>query len=90
MKTQDLGFNKENLVTISFSDKNLRGRYQVFKNEIAGYPGILKISGASAVPPTDNWSKSTYTSPDDPEKKVATTTPTRKVPTKPLIKRKLS
>ena len=69
MRHQDMGYNKDNLAMISFNDQELSGRYQVFKNEIVGYPGILSVSGASCIPPTDNIGTSMLSSPDDPENK---------------------
>jgi putative ABC transport system permease protein len=69
MQNQNLGFNKENLLSISFQDNELRNRYKAYKNEISNFPGILKISGASYVPPTDGWTKSSFFGPNDKTKK---------------------
>lgn len=69
MQNQNLGFNKENLLSISFHGVELQDRYRPFKNEISNYPGILGISGASYVPLTDGWTKSAFSDPEDKTKK---------------------
>ena len=70
MQSQNLGFNKENLISISFQDNEIRSRYEAYKNEISNFPGILKISGASYVPPTDGWTKLSFPDPNDVTKKL--------------------
>ena len=69
-QNQFLGFDKEQLLTISFQDRETRDSYQVYKNEIKTYPNILKISGASYVPPTDGWTRSSFSDPNDPDKLI--------------------
>jgi len=71
MQNQNLGFNKENLISISFQSNELQKLYEPYKNEITNYPGILQISGASYVPPTDGWAKSAFTDPEDNTKKYS-------------------
>lgn len=48
--TQNLGLNKENLVYIPFQGDMAVHQYQVFKQELAGMPGIKAVTRADQMP----------------------------------------
>ncbi len=51
-QNKDLGFNKNNILIIYFNSDKFKA-YEAFKNEIRTHPGIVNISGADYVPPTN-------------------------------------
>ncbi|MGH7495165.1 MAG: ABC transporter permease [bacterium] len=50
VRDMHLGFNKEHVVVITIRDKEVQRKYQVFKNELRHYPGVLTAAASSTVP----------------------------------------
>jgi putative ABC transport system permease protein len=50
LKTKELGFNKENIVTIPIQDQNTLRKYPLIKDEISKDARIKSITAASGVP----------------------------------------
>lgn len=50
VQTQSLGINKENLIYVPFQGDMARQKYGVFKQQLAGMPGIKAISRADQFP----------------------------------------
>ena len=49
---KNLGFDKEHVLVVNNqADQRAMERYELFKNEIAQYPGVIQVSGSSGVPP---------------------------------------
>lgn len=53
MQQSDLGFEKENLLYLSY-DKSMASSYQLFRNEMLGKEGIESVCRASSSP-TESW-----------------------------------
>ncbi|MFC2151777.1 ABC transporter permease [Bacteroidota bacterium] len=51
---KDTGYDKENILIIDFSNKELKDKYQVFKNEISNLPFVSDVSALSQIIPNNN------------------------------------
>jgi putative ABC transport system permease protein len=49
MMNKDLGYDKENLVTLDLNE-NIQKNYEAFKNELIGNPNILNVTRVSGLP----------------------------------------
>ena len=49
MQNKDLGYNKENLVTLSMN-VNVQKNYYVFRNELLAHPTVLNVTRTSGLP----------------------------------------
>lgn len=57
MKSQDLGFQKDQIVVFDFQgDPIVKQKYEVIKNEIARIPGVANVSASGSTPSTGNAS----------------------------------
>jgi putative ABC transport system permease protein len=56
---KNLGYDKENLVTIPLTNKQTVNSYPILKNKLKESPYIINVSGASYTPPTETfiWAK---------------------------------
>ena len=70
MQTQDMGFNKEGLMSIYFNDDEFRKRYFSFKNEVIKNPGVLGVSGTMFSPPYNGGMQWEIPMPDNPDEMV--------------------
>ncbi|MFQ5675397.1 MAG: ABC transporter permease [bacterium] len=70
VQTQDMGFDKEHLLTISFRDREVRESYQAYKDAVKSHAGVIDVSGALYVPPTDGFAISQFPKADEPETKI--------------------
>jgi putative ABC transport system permease protein len=67
--TKDVGFNKENLLLVSFDPSEFSG-YEQLKSNVAGNPNILYTSGTSVAPPDNAGRQMAITLPGSEEKRV--------------------
>ena len=58
---KDLGFNKENVISIIVPDRNFSSRYLNFKKNILMNPGIQYVSASYTHPPANNMNRTIYT-----------------------------
>lgn len=49
MQNKDLGYDKENLVTLSMNE-NIQKNYEVFRNELLAYQNVLNVTRTSGLP----------------------------------------
>ena len=49
MQNMDLGYDKENLVTLSMN-VNIQKNYEVFRNELLAHPSVLNVTRTSGLP----------------------------------------
>lgn len=54
MKNHDLGFAKDNTITIPFGTDITNNNYKVFENRISTIPGIKKVTVANSAPISDD------------------------------------
>lgn len=66
----DLGFNKENLITIYGYNFISPVKFESFKNEISKNPNILEITSAMFLPPSSSMIMTKIPSLIDPTKKI--------------------
>jgi putative ABC transport system permease protein len=50
MRSKNLGFDKENIVVIPLVNENLKTKYESFKTELRGIPGVLSAAASSDIP----------------------------------------
>jgi len=50
MRSQNLGFNKEQVVVIPMHDQNIRQAYEYIKTEFMNNPSVLSVAASSSVP----------------------------------------
>jgi putative ABC transport system permease protein len=46
MRSAELGFEKDNLLLIPVMEENARMDYEVFRNEVIQYPGVIEVSNS--------------------------------------------
>ena len=67
MRSKNLGFDKGNMLVVPLVNGNLRARYQAFKTELRGIPGVLDAAVSSEVPlngfTSNGYRPQGYTSP---------------------------
>jgi putative ABC transport system permease protein len=68
MKTKELGFNKENVVTIFLKDRSLLTKYQTLVNEWTQHPAILATTLSSHLPADISSSTLIRKNPEDKDK----------------------
>ncbi len=68
-QNRNLGFNKDNLLLIYFYYDEFNS-YEAFKNEIKTFPGIISISGAAYVPPSDGLQVNLFPGFKDQSKQI--------------------
>lgn len=54
MSNMNLGFDKENILLVKHAEE-LGNQLESFRNEVAGYPGVVQTSTAMGVPGRGNW-----------------------------------
>lgn len=57
---KDPGYDKENLLIIDFSNKEIKDKYHAFKNEIYNLPFIKEVSAINNVIPNSNFMKTHF------------------------------
>jgi putative ABC transport system permease protein len=67
---KNLGFNKENLLVVKFTQQDKGPAYEVFKQRIQSNSDILNVSGAMWLPPTTNNMIMNTKRVDDPDATV--------------------
>jgi putative ABC transport system permease protein len=67
MRSQNLGFNKEQVVVIPMHDKSARQAYEYIKTEIMNHPSVLGVTASSSAPgkPVTNIAYRLEGLPDD-------------------------
>jgi putative ABC transport system permease protein len=50
LRTKDLGFDREQVVTFTLRDAALQERYDTFKTELLRHPGIVAVAGSNGRP----------------------------------------
>ena len=64
LKTKDLGFDKEHVISIAVDDYNVIKKYSLLKNELIKHSSILNITSSSGLPGGSNTVYPTYRSKD--------------------------
>ncbi len=70
MKNKDLGFNRDNVISVKNLTVSIRNSYPSFKAELLQHPDILNISASQSVPGEDRSLQSGYKKGDDPASAV--------------------
>ncbi|MFZ5980112.1 MAG: ABC transporter permease [Candidatus Zixiibacteriota bacterium] len=65
-RTQNPGFDKNNLVLASSYEPDFVRKYELFKNEISGHIGVVSVTGASMLPPNDSYAVTRIPTVTDP------------------------
>lgn len=55
MKNKDLGFNKDNLVTLEIQDTTFRKKIETFKQELLNNPNVISVTNNAGIPGRINW-----------------------------------
>ena len=64
---EDLGFDRDNLVGFRLPSRETLDRIELIKSKLTGHPGVVSVSGASMMPPTDSWGRIMVPMASDPE-----------------------
>jgi putative ABC transport system permease protein len=70
MKYKDLGFDRENVVTVRKLTNTLRTGYPALKAELMQHPGVVSVTGSQSVPGEDRSVQNSYKKGDDPRAAV--------------------
>ena len=68
--TKETGYNKENVLVIDFTNKELKNKYHEFKSELNKLPFVLEVSAMNIVIPNSNFMKIHFPRYKDPSKNV--------------------
>ena len=50
LRTKDLGFDREQVITFALRDAELQDRYDTFKAEVLRHPGVVAVAGSNGHP----------------------------------------
>ena len=66
MKHKDLGFQRENVITVGSLTQTIGNSYESLKAELLQHPGILSVTASQSVPGRDRSLQNSYKKGDDP------------------------
>ena len=67
LQKKQLGFTKEQMVTINIQDNSLVDKTEILKNELLQDPRVISIAGSSKVPGNRGFSDTVFRGQDSPE-----------------------
>jgi putative ABC transport system permease protein len=70
MKTKELGFDRENVVTVEKITQKIRSSFQSLKAELLQNPNIITVAGSQSVPGINRSLQNCYRQGDDPRNAI--------------------
>jgi putative ABC transport system permease protein len=69
-RNSNLGFDIKNIISIDFSNNEIRKNYDIFKDELSKLPSVRSVSGSMWSPPTRNNMAINMSKIGNPEEKI--------------------